>query len=234
VLAGLLAVALVGVTVAASTLFAFGGQNATAIAQVSPTTLPTKLPATTAAPSATRVPPTASATARPPTRTAPPSLTPSPPSSATLPASPTATGTAPPTETPTPVPSPTAPATLAAPTIAPTTCIPAPPAGWVVYVIQRGDTLFNLALRFGVSQASLQRVNCIANASDIRAGDRIFAPRVDVDTQPPPASSTPAASPTIPSDIPTITSMPVPTATPNCVPPEFFDPLLNRCRLPDP
>ena len=98
-------------------------------------------------------------------------------------------------------------------------------------MIQRGDTLFSLSLQFGVSQAALQRANCIGNPSDIQAGVRIYTPRVA--TQPPPATSTPAASPTIPADIPTITSMPVPSATPDCAPPEFFDPLLNRCRLPD-
>jgi LysM repeat protein len=109
--------------------------------------------------------------------------------------------------------------------------VPAPPAGWVPYIIQRGDTLSILSLKFGVSQSLLQRVNCIVNPSDIQAGVRIYAPAVN--TQPPPATNTPENPPTVPADLPTITSMPVPSATPDCVPPEFFDPYLNRCRLPD-
>ena len=100
----------------------------------------------------------------------------------------------------------------------------------MVYVIQPGDTLFSLSVKFSASQAALQRANCIANPSEIRAGGRIYAPAANVS---PPATSVPGTTPTIPSDIPTITSVPVPTATPACVPPEFFDPLLNRCRLPD-
>jgi hypothetical protein len=109
--------------------------------------------------------------------------------------------------------------------------VPSPPAGWATYVIQPGDTLSNLSLRFGVSQSALQRANCIADPSDIRAGGRIYAPAVS--TSPPPATGGPGITATVPSDIPTITSIPIPTATPACVPPEFYDPLLNRCRLPD-
>jgi LysM repeat protein len=98
-------------------------------------------------------------------------------------------------------------------------------------VIRPGDTFSALSLRFGVTQATLQRVNCIVDPSDIRSGQRIFAPITEPPTSAP--SATPAEEATIPPDIPTITSEPVPSATPDCVPPEFFDPLLNRCRLPD-
>ena len=225
VLGGLLAVVLVGGAVVASTVMAFaelGGPAATAIPpSATLTAQPPASPTATTAATRTTVPPSPTRTFAPPTSTA----TPVPSDTATP--SPTvdqATATLPPTAT-------VAPATA---TPQPTICVPSPPAGWTTYIIQRGDTLFDLSVRFGVSQAKLQAVNCLANPSDIQAGQRIHVPRVATDTPPAPvATNPPAVTATIPADIPTITSMPVPSATPDCAPQEFFDPFLNRCRLPD-
>ncbi len=229
VLGGLLAVVLVGGAVLASTLMAFaefGGlapvptsATATFTSQPTATALPTQ-PASTATatrPLATRtVPPPPTETAGPSeTATSPPTATSLPPTATVAPSSPTV-----PPATPTPQ---------------PTRCVPSPPLGWTNYVVQRGDTLYELSLRFRVSQAQLQQVNCLANPSDIEAGQHIYAPPIA--TQPPPtpfATNPPAETATIPADIPTITSMPVPSATPACGPQEFYDPFLNRCRLPDP
>lgn len=96
--------------------------------------------------------------------------------------------------TATPVPPP-APAPTAIPTLAPTaappkaTAVPAAPApapapdsGYVyggggcrnvTYVVQRGDNLFRIALRYGTSVASIARLNGISNAALITTGRRL-------------------------------------------------------------
>jgi hypothetical protein len=40
-------------------------------------------------------------------------------------------------------------------------------------------------------------------------------------------------APTVPPRTRTVTPGPTDTRTPTCDPPEFFDPFLNICRLPD-
>lgn len=98
-----------------------------------------------------------------------------------------------PTATPVPPPAP-APAPTAIPTVAPTvapTAVPAPvpakpaPApdpGYVYggggcrnvsYVVQRGDNLFRIALRYGTSVASIARLNGISNTALINTGRRL-------------------------------------------------------------
>jgi nucleoid-associated protein YgaU len=96
--------------------------------------------------------------------------------------------------TATPVPPP-APAPTAVPTVAPTaappkaTAVPAAPApapppdsGYVyggggcrnvTYVVQRGDNLFRIALRYGTSVASIARLNGISNTALIYTGRRL-------------------------------------------------------------
>jgi len=95
--------------------------------------------------------------------------------------------------TATPVPPP-APAPTAIPTVAPTALptavpapvpaapVPAPNPGYVYggggcrnvsYVVQRGDNLFRIALRYGTSVASIARLNGISNAALIYTGRRL-------------------------------------------------------------
>lgn len=64
------------------------------------------------------------------------------------------------------------------PTPAPTPCTPLSPAGWASYTIVAGDTLIDLAARFGVSVAQLQGVNCLPSDA-IVAGQTIFTPAAD-------------------------------------------------------
>jgi LysM repeat protein len=228
VLGGLLGVVLVGGAVLASTLLAFaefgGATSAPASASVTPPPSDTPRPTE---PSPAEAAPTATATRLPATATLPPSLT------ATLAPSRTATSLLP-TDTATVAPSPSPTTVPASPTPQPTECQVSPPLGWTTYVVERGDTLYQLSLRFGTSQAELQRVNCLANPSDIEVGQRLYAPAVATQPATPAATQPPGETPTIPGNVPTITSMPVPTATPACAPQEFYDPFLNRCRLPDP
>ena len=96
---------------------------------------------------------------------------------------PTATPVPPPAPAPTAIPS-------VAPTVAPTAVpspVPAKPApvpdpGYVYggggcrnvsYVVQRGDNLFRIALRYGTSVASIARLNGISNTALINSGRRL-------------------------------------------------------------
>lgn len=126
----------------------------------------------------------------PPTHT--PSYTPSATATQTQTHTPTPTATAFPTGTPTPTrtPLPTQPAVTASPTEpdatqpnpasptpASTRATPcAPPANWVVYVVRRGDTLFQLSQRYGVSLAALRQANCLGSSSLIITGQRLYVP----------------------------------------------------------
>lgn len=57
-------------------------------------------------------------------------------------------------------------------------CVPRQPEGWVVYIIQTGDTLSDLASRSGASTIeSIMRVNCLQDSRHIIAGTRLYLPR---------------------------------------------------------
>lgn len=92
-----------------------------------------------------------------------------------------------------------------------------------VHVVARGETLFAIALRYGVSVGELMRANNLRNANLIRPGQRLVIPGVPAASALPPetpaaltprateaATATPAAMPTA---IPTPTAA-VATATP--------------------
>ena len=103
-----------------------------------------------------------------------------------------------------------------------------PPAGWVPYIIQPGDTLLSLSRIFGVSVAELQFANCIDNPHDIKAGAILYVPFIPVrtptatNTNPPPPSSTPkpptAVPPTSTPVTPTTAVPPTATFTPTFTP----------------
>ncbi len=66
------------------------------------------------------------------------------------------------------------------------------------YVVQRGDTLFRIALKFGVSQASIMSANGIANPNLIYVGQVLTLPGTSGGATPaptsPPATGTPVPS----------------------------------------
>ncbi len=66
------------------------------------------------------------------------------------------------------------------------------------YVVQRGDTLGQIALRHGTTIAALQRANGISNPNLIRVGQRLWIPGAagGTPTAPPVATATPVASST--------------------------------------
>ena len=79
------------------------------------------------------------------------------------------------------------------------------PPGWIVYIVQPGDTLFSLGLAYNVSVSELMIGNCLPD-SRIRSGQRLFVPNI--------ATRTPQASPTsTPSPTPLPTTTPTASAT---------------------
>lgn len=64
------------------------------------------------------------------------------------------------------------------PSITPTaeTEICGPPAGWVIYIIQYEDTLFELSLIYGVSVKELQDANCMGDSTLLTTGDEFYVP----------------------------------------------------------
>src|SRR5688572_24051934 len=81
-----------------------------------------------------------------------------------------------------------------------------PPIGWVRnHIVQRGDTLFRIALSYGTSYPQLQRANCMGSSTIIYAGQRLWVPNVP--------TRTPIPGITIIPDLPTSTNTPLPIAT---------------------
>lgn len=65
-------------------------------------------------------------------------------------------------------------------------CVPR--TDWNVYVVQRGDTLNNIARRYGLTYNDLAIANCLVNVNLIYRGQRLFVPPTGtvITPQPPP------------------------------------------------
>lgn len=127
-----------------------------------------------------------------------------------LPATITPTGTSTASPTASSTTSPTATHT-ATPTITETSPPPPEPSctvrtDWQVYVIQSGDTLYNIAQRTGTTVPALMQANCL-NSTLIYTGQRLRVPRL-------PATATWTPTPTL-TPSPTVTQSITPTITPS-------------------
>lgn len=160
---------------------------------------PTASPTPTIPPP-TVLPPTATATQEPqPTVTSSPTPRPSPTASLT----------------PTPLSSPSPTATLqtpeTSPMATPTSC--GPPSGWSAsYVVQPGENLYRISLRYNVSVATMMQANCLSSAS-VYAGQSLIVP-----FQAPVATATP-----VPPDPETVTETPPPPPESTSPPPPPAD-----------
>jgi LysM repeat protein len=85
------------------------------------------------------------------------------------------------------------------------------PAGWVNYIVQSGDTLYAISLRYRVSLQQLQTANCLFT-SGIRTGQVLKVPNWATST-PWFISPTPTLS-EVPSLVPTDTASPTPNLPP--------------------
>jgi LysM repeat protein len=52
-----------------------------------------------------------------------------------------------------------------------------PPAGWVIYIVQSGDTLYGIATAYGTTVNQLKYANCLKN-DNIYVGQRLYVPNV--------------------------------------------------------
>jgi formylglycine-generating enzyme required for sulfatase activity len=50
------------------------------------------------------------------------------------------------------------------------------PNGWIIYIVQSGDTAYRLSLAYGISVAELQRANCMGNSTIINVGQAFYVP----------------------------------------------------------
>ena len=69
-----------------------------------------------------------------------------------------------------------APGSVAAPPLPPAAAAPASPAGCVYHVVQRGENLYRIALRYGVSVWAVAHANGIWDVNYIRTGQVLFIP----------------------------------------------------------
>jgi LysM repeat protein len=90
------------------------------------------------------------------------------------------------------------------PTAPPVSC--GPPSYWVIYIVQPGDTLFNIAQRVSSTVSQLKYANCLTS-DVIRSGQKLFVPY-----QPAPLAT--PTSPPATTQPPVPTEPPIPTATP--------------------
>ncbi len=89
------------------------------------------------------------------------------------------------------------------------------PSGWVAYTVRRGDTLSALAARYGVSVTRLKQANCLTDDT-IYAGATLWVPyALPTPTSRPSRTSIPTATPTPveTSTTPTLTISPTPASS---------------------
>jgi LysM repeat protein len=120
---------------------------------------------------------------------------------------------------------------LHVPPVPTVTAIPCgPPANWVrAYIVRPGDTLFRIALSYGITYPQLQRANCMGSSTTIYSGQRLWVPNVPTrtavpgvtqipdiptDTETSPAPVTPPTTEVPPTDTDTATEPPPATTEP--------------------
>lgn len=64
-------------------------------------------------------------------------------------------------------------------------CVPR--TDWNIYIVQRGDTLNNIARRYGITYNDLAAANCLVNVNLIYRGQRLYVPPIGTVITPPPA-----------------------------------------------
>lgn len=133
-------------------------------------------------------------------------------------------GAAPPAQPDAPAPEVVAPPATPTATLAPTDT-PAPPTANAlelptptpsagVYRVQRGDTVFDIALRYGLTEEELLAANGLTarDAFTLQPGQDLIIPGAETDE---PAAATPTETPSpSPTATPPATATPLPTATP--------------------
>lgn len=140
------------------------------------------------------------------------------------PSLPTPTGTATPTSTRTPAPearrnNPKPPSSVCS----------GPPAGWVVYIVKRGDNLYRIGLNTGTTAEVLRRANCLPSTKII-TGQRLYVPRLP---SPPTPTSTNRPATITPTRVTPAATIPLtPSNTPIITPPATWTPEPTNTPIP--
>ena len=79
------------------------------------------------------------------------------------------------------------------------TFVPGPTPGTVLHVVQSGDTLLGISIKYGVSLSIIQKVNEIQDAESIRVGQQLVIPIGPAFTPTPGPPATPTGLPTYPA-----------------------------------
>ncbi len=87
-----------------------------------------------------------------------------------------------------------------------------PPASWRIYVVRKGDTLSDLAIRFGTTVPAIQSANCLPGTT-IYAGQRLYLPAQPIWWPPAP---TPTRRPWVPRPPTSTPAFPPPGPVPSC------------------
>ena len=83
------------------------------------------------------------------------------------------------------------PTSTPAPGTPPPTFTPAPTPTPIIYVVQKGDTLLDIAYRFGVSLQALQEANAILDPRRLQIGQELIIPPREADERTPVPTPTP-------------------------------------------
>jgi len=124
---------------------------------------------------------------------------------------------------PTPTPTPTSTATPQTPTATeetkPTKAPPRQeascsghPGGWIAYKVKKGDTLYRIAISYGLSAAELKAANCL-NSNVIRVGQIIFVPNYPPKIPKRTPTPRPTARPPVRTEPPPVKTKPPPVRT---------------------
>jgi len=81
------------------------------------------------------------------------------------------------------------------------TFVPGPTPGTVLHVVQSGDTLLGISIKYGVSMSVIQKTNEIQDAESIRVGQQLVIPIGPAFTPTPGPQATPTGLPTYPAPV---------------------------------
>lgn len=77
------------------------------------------------------------------------------------------------------------------------------PASWVAYIVQPGENLYRIGLKFRIDTITLQKGNCMGTSTTIIAGQHLWVPNVATSTPETTSTSTPkpgfTPEPTLPN-----------------------------------
>jgi LysM repeat protein len=78
------------------------------------------------------------------------------------------------------------------------------PSSWTTYIVQYGDNLYRLSLKFHTTVYDLQVANCLGSSTLINVGQRLFVPNIATSTPVPTNTNIPPPTPKKTTALPTV------------------------------